>query len=426
MFIGHRFTRRRIFTLGVLFVIAGGSFVLGHTVGRAGVRATDARMAEVVQVVGRSAPPPRSVRELDFQLFWDVWSLIQQDYLRKPVADDQLLYGAMKGIVANLGDPYSSYFPPERAKLFREDLSGQLQGIGAEIGIKDRRLTVIAPLPGTPAERAGLKSGDVILAVDGEVTLEFTLEEAVSRIRGKQGTTVTLLVHSGDDEIPHEVPIVRDVITIETLVASDEVTPNGASVTRIALAHFTSDTMERFESAVRDVVVNGSDGVVLDLRNNPGGFLEAAIDVAGLWVDGRVVVRERWSDGTVREQAARGLARLAETPTVVLVNRGTASASEIVAGALQDYELATVVGEQTFGKGTVQNVTNLRDGSSLKLTIAEWLTPSGRSIDGDGINPDIVIEAGEGLGDDSVVTGDTVLEVGLEELDRRIAQSKES
>lgn len=386
-------TSRRFLVVWAFVAVAAGGFVSGYLVG--GRPSTSALLPNgdpVVRVVNRDAPVPPSAKELDFQIFWDVWGTVERDYLRQPVAPAKLLHGSLAGLVASLGDPYSAFFDPEHARLLQQDLAGELEGIGAEIGIKERQLTVIAALPETPAAHAGLSSGDVILSIDDAPTTEMTLEDAVARIRGPKGTAVTMLIRSPRERTPRELSITRAVIRIESVRARVERTPGGRSVAVVTISHFNPDAVARFETELRSILARGDAGVVIDLRNDPGGFLESAIDIAGAWVERRLVVRERTNDGRVTDHRANGLARLLPLPTVVLVNGGTASAAEILAGALQDYTIAAIVGEQTFGKGTVQHLTTLRDGSAVKLTIAEWLTPSGRSIEGNGITPDFVVE----------------------------------
>ncbi|MDO8425167.1 MAG: S41 family peptidase [bacterium] len=381
-------TRRHLQMLVGIAVLAA-SYWVGYFAGR--YADPSAGGGAPARVVNRDVGAPEAARDLDFGLYWEVWSLLERDFLRQPVDTRDRFYGSIAGMVDALEDPYSAFFDPERAELFREDLSGSLQGIGAEIGIRGDVLTVIAPLPGTPAARAGLRSGDSILAVDEEPTLDLSLEEAVARIRGERGTAVKLLVQSGKEATPREVSIVRDVIAIESVTVEQQRTSTGKAVAVVHISHFNGDTVERFDAAVRTLLARGDRAVVLDLRNNPGGFLEAAIAIAGEWIERDVIVQERTNDGRVQEHRSSGLARLQHLPTVVLVNEGSASASEIVAGALQDTGRARVIGAQTFGKGTVQHLANLRDGSALKLTIAEWLTPAGRSIEGNGITPDMAV-----------------------------------
>jgi len=413
-----RTSRRFIAVIAVIGVAAGG-FVSGYIVGQRSDAAptTAAATANGARVVNRTASAPATAKELDFQLFWDVWGLTERDYLRQPVAGAKMFYGSLAGLVASLGDPYSAFFDPEHAKALQQDLAGELEGIGAEIGIKERALTVIAALPDTPAARAGLAPADAILSIDGVPTNEMTLEDAVARIRGPKGTSVVMLIRSRGEKTPRELTITRAVIRIESVRARTARTPSGRSVAVVTIAHFNPDAVSRFETEIRNILSRGDAGVVIDLRNDPGGFLESAIDIAEAWVDQRLIVRERANDGRVTDHRANGLARLQSLPTVVLVNGGTASAAEIVAGALQDYAIAAIVGEQTFGKGTVQHLTTLRDGSAVKLTIAEWLTPSGRSIEGNGITPDVVVES---MKEQSETDRDPQLERALSLLDERM------
>jgi len=415
--------RRSIATIVVIGFTTGG-FVAGYAVGRVnrnGAAVTPAAVTEDVHVINRTATSPASAKELDFQLFWDTWGLVQRDYLRQPVHDDHLLYGALEGLVASLGDPYSAFFNPDRARLLQQDLVGELEGIGAEIGIKEKQLTVIAALLDTPAHVAGLVAGDIILAIGGTPTTDMTLEDAVARIRGPKGSSVTMTIRSPEAKESRDVSMVRAVIHVESVRARPMKTPRGRAATILSIAHFNPDATTRVDEAIRDILARGDAGLIVDLRNDPGGFLESAIDIAGAWLERRVAVRERSNDGRVVEHTTTGLARLQTMPTVVLVNRGTASAAEILAGALQDYHLATIVGEQTFGKGTVQHLTTLRDGSAVKLTIAEWLTPAGRSIEHGGITPDVVVELKK---EDRDANRDPQLDRALQLLDERIADSR--
>lgn len=414
-------SRSKRFFVFIAVIAFGGSFGVGYVTGQQSGRTSAAQRggSSVTEVVHRDAPAPARAEALDFGRYWEIWSLIERDFLRQPVDPSKLLYGSLAGMVESLGDPYSAFFDPSRAALFREDLSGSLEGIGAEIAIRDRQLLIVAPLPETPAARAGLRSGDAILAIDDVPTLDLTLEEAVSNIRGERGTAVQLLIRSKGTEVPRIVSIVRDVIAIESVRVASLQTQSGASVAHLIVTHFNGDTVQRFDEEARQFLARGDDAIVLDFRNNPGGFLESAIDLAGHWAERRVIVREQTNDGRVQEHRSTGLARLQGIPTVVLVNQGTASASEIVAGALQDYGLATIIGEQTFGKGTVQHLTSLPDGSAVKLTIAEWLTPSGRSIEGDGIAPDIAIKLTD---EDATAERDPQMDRALRVLNEKLSR----
>lgn len=327
--------------------------------------------------------------EVSFDQYWDVWDKLKKNYVDQPVSDVDLFYGSIAGMVSALNDPHSVYFPPAEAKEFSKDLSGEFEGIGAEIGIRDNQLTIIAPLPGSPAEKAGLKPGDKVLAIDGEDTAGIKLDIAVSKIRGQRNSEVTLTVTHNGYETAEDVVIKRDKINVPTI---DSKIIEDTDIAYIRISYFNQDTWFDFDKAVRELLKYSPKGIVLDLRSNPGGFLETSIDVASEWVKQGIIVSEKNGEDIVLEHKSRGAHRFAGLPTVVLVDEGTASGSEIVAGALQDYGVAKVVGMQTFGKGSVQDFEVLPDGSGLKLTIAKWFTPKDREIDGEGIAPDILLE----------------------------------
>lgn len=323
--------------------------------------------------------------QVDMTTFWQVWELAKENYLDQPVENDDLLNGAMEGMVWALGDPYSTYFTPELAEEFNNDLEGKFSGIGAEITERDDGITVVAPLPDTPAERVGLLSGDVIAAIDSASTAGFSVEEAVKLIRGEAGTTVTLTLVRDYGEA-FDVAIVRE--EIHTKSVTWEVGDDGIGV--ITISVFNEETVELFGQAADELTEANVEGIVVDLRNNPGGLLVAAIDVAAFWAGTQPVVIEQFKDG---QESYRGSSAplLADIPTVVLVNGGSASGSEILAGALQDHDLAVIMGETTFGKGSVQEYYDLPGGAAVKITIARWLTPGGRTIHEVGIAPDIAV-----------------------------------
>jgi carboxyl-terminal processing protease len=380
---------------GALLVAA--SFASGFFIGEARnpAAASGPDLSLPTLVTGLDSEPPFDLKEVDFSQFWEVWQLVKENHVdagKDDNLDAKLFYGAVNGMVGAMGDPYSVFMEPVGAQEFADELEGKFEGIGAEIGVKKNQLLVVAPLPETPAIRAGLKAGDYILAIDGEDTAGMSVNEAVRRIRGEKDTVVTLTIYRDGEDEQREVPITRGAINVESVRWHVQGVPSGKQVGVIEVSHFSEDTSGLFAEAVRAVLLEDVGGVVLDLRNNPGGYLDMAVRMASEWVGQETIVSESFRDGTKREHRGSGPARLADMPTIVLVNGGSASASEIVAGALQDTGAAQVVGTKSFGKGSVQDYTEFMDGSALKLTVALWLTPSGRSINQEGISPDIAIE----------------------------------
>jgi carboxyl-terminal processing protease len=326
-------------------------------------------------------------QSIDFNLYWEVWDSLKSNFVDKnKVKDQDLFYGSLKGMAAAAGDPYTVFMDPTDAKTFSDDLAGTFQGIGAEVGMRNDIITIIAPLDGTPAKKAGLLAGDKIYAVDGKATLGLTIDQAVKEIRGKEGTTVTLTIIRGKDKAK-DYKIVRSVIVVKSVTTT--MRSDGLFVIRVS--NFNEDTSGLFSQAVTAALAKKPKGLILDLRDNPGGYLDTAVAMASEWIKGGPVVAEQFGDNRRNEYPSNGLARLASIPTVVLVNGGSASASEIVAGALRDYKEATLVGEKTFGKGSVQTLNELSDGAELKVTVAKWLTPAGDFINEKGITPSIVV-----------------------------------
>jgi carboxyl-terminal processing protease len=325
----------------------------------------------------------------DFNLYWEVWDKLRSDYVDKnKVKDEEMFYGSLRGLAASMDDPYTVFMDPKEAKEFADDLSGTFEGIGAEVGMRKDIITIIAPLAGMPAEKAGVKAGDKIYAIDGVSTLGLSVDEAVKKIRGEKGTEVTLTLIREDEDKPLEIKIVRGLIVVKSV--KTELRNDGVMV--ITVSNFNDDTMGLFNQAVKTALTKNPKGIILDLRNNPGGYLDTAISMASAWVKEGPVVVEQFGEGKRQEYFAEGNPSLGGFKTVVLINGGSASASEIVAGALRDYKKATIVGEQSFGKGSVQSLRDLSDGSALKITVAKWLTPNGDFINEKGITPDLEIK----------------------------------
>ena len=357
---------------------------------------------------------PSDEARADLGLFWGVWDIVEGSYVDITNVDEQAqIYGAISGMVNALDDPYSVFMTPDESEEFLSSLDGELEGIGAELTVKEGRLIIVSPLKGSPAEAAGLLPGDHIYLVGEEPTGEMTLWEAIMLIRGEPGTDVTLTILREGVEEPIMLTITRqkiDVPSVELIYEEYE----GQNFAHLAIYQFGDDTYNEFEASVRDILLNGPDGLVLDLRMNGGGYLDVSIEMLSEFFDDKrtgVIVKRLNRDDELMETSGNG--QLADIPMVVLIDGGSASASEIVAGALQDYDRAVVMGEQSFGKGSVQELKDLMDGSSLRLTIAKWFTPLEQSIDHTGITPDIVVDIDPATADPEV---DVQLDAALDTL----------
>lgn len=358
---------------------------------------------------------PLSNPDVDFKLFWDTWNLLSRDFLERETLDkDKLFYGAISGMVSAAGDPYTFFLPPEVQKASKEELGGSFEGVGIQLGFdKEKKLVVIAPLSGMPAEKAGVKAGDWIVKIDTKDTLGMTLPEAVKLIRGEKGTKVELVIAREEEEDTRTFSLTRDTILVKSVELQYKKTKSGKQVAVIKLSRFSDRTRPEWNEAVGDILLKGPAGLVLDVRNNPGGYLDGAVFVVSEFLDGGDVVLQK--DGKEREQAFKvnRKGQLLNIPLIVLINKGSASASEIVAGALQDRGRAKLVGEKSFGKGTIQEAEELDQGAGVHITVAKWLTPNGRWVnETEGLEPDVIIEM-----DKEDETKDLQLEKALEMLE---------
>jgi len=416
----------RRFHVLLLIIIAG---LLGYWVGVNKITYDWKNFHPHLTVVNKEPPPSEST--VDFSLFWTVLDKIQTMYYDKTVIDPQkLLNGAITGMVGSLGDPYTVYLPPVQNTGFKQSLAGQFFGIGAELGMRDKQIVVISPLDGMPAQKAGLKAGDAIVKVDGASTDGWTLQQAVDKIRGPKGTTVTLTVQRKDESSTKNVVITRDTITVKSVAGwvkkvkdidgIKQDTFKGIqdeSVAYIRLSQFGDNSNQEWLALVNSLYPQiksmNAKGVILDLRNNPGGYLTDATFIASEFLDSGTVVIEDKGDGnqTPFPTVRKGL--LTNTKVVVLINKGSASASEIVSGALRDHQRATLVGETSFGKGTIQEADDLGNGAGIHITIAKWLTPNGTWVHGKGLTPDVAVSL-----DPKDQSHDTQLEKAVEELVR--------
>ncbi len=395
----------------LLVAVSLGSYYLGF---RTGVEKP--RKVIVENITGTDAPKEFNA---DLGIFWETWDQLRETYIDKGKLDDQqkLVYGAVKGMVESLGDPNTSFFTPEESKQFNQDLSGSFGGIGAEIGSKEGQIIVIAPLKNSPAGKAGLRANDKILKVDGKSTDGLTVGEAVRLIRGEVETKVTLTILRDEWQSPRDVEIARETIQVPTV----EWSMKEGNIIYLELSSFSANTPFAFFEAIASGLRQGGDGLILDLRNNPGGFLEVAVNLTGWFVNrGEVVVSEEFTGGDEKVFRAYGNEALKNFPIVVIMNEGSASASEILAGALRVQRGVKIVGAKSFGKGTVQQLIDLSDGSTLKVTISHWLLPDGHLIEGNGLEPDFKVA----VTDEDLVTGrdpqlDKAIEVLKEEMRNR-------
>lgn len=374
-----------------VIVVAGaaslvGSFYAGYSYGL--------DQPKIVRLEGLQnvEPPSGTAENVDFNIFWQAWEIIKNKTLTgKDAKDIDLVYGSIRGLVNSLNDPHSVFFPPEDSKKFEDDIKGEFGGVGMEIGKKNGNLVVIAPLKNTPAEKAGLKPQDKILKVDDTFTNDLDVDQAVKIIRGPAGSEVKLLILRDSWEEPKEFKVTRATISIPTLDLEMK-----GDIAVVRLYNFNSQAPEKFYDAMVRAAQNKATGIVLDLRNNPGGFLEVAVHLAGWFLEpNKLVVGEQYRSGERDEFKSNGNGALKNIPVVVLVNEGSASASEILAGALRDQRKIKLVGEKTFGKGTVQTLEKLTDGSTLKITVANWVLPSGLIIEKNGLEPDVKVKLTE-------------------------------
>ncbi len=346
-------------------------------------------------------------KNIDFSIFWDAWDVLEKKYTLEPLDYKKMVYGAISGMVNSLGDPYTVFLNPTENDLFNQDMKGSFGGIGAEIGFRNGFLTIIAPLKGSPAEKTGIVAGDKIIKVDDKDISGLSIDEAVMLIRGEKGTKVKLTIFHKDEDKSKDIEVVRDIIVMNTV--DWKMMDN--KVAYISINQFKEDTGREFDAIIDKVLIEEPKGIVLDLRNNPGGFFNVAIDIASRFIDeGKTVVIQ--DTGKSQEKyPALGGKRFDNIPVTVLINEGSASASEILAGALKDDNGVKLVGKKTFGKGLVQEMEKLKDGSAIKVTIARWMTPSGLDINHDGIKPDTEVDISE---DDISKNKDPQLDKALE------------
>ena len=406
-----------IFSLAVL--LFGSGYKLGE------FKALDGSKRGVSHAVTNAAVPDSfKSKNIDFSLFWETWDKVEQKFIDKKKIDPQkMYYGALKGLVASLDDPYTFFLTPEENKESKADLAGKFEGIGAQLGLKDGKIVIIAPLKNSPAEKVGVQAGDYIVKIDGQSTKGLTLTQAVTKIRGKKGTPVKLTLSRNNKEL--DVTITRDQIIVNSVELSFE-GKNGckSNCDRVAILkvnQFGENTNDEWDKAVEQVKQAWDQkkikGLVIDLRDNPGGFLESSVYLASESLPtGKLVVKQESSTSENREYDVTRDGKLLDIPVVVILNKGSASASEIFAGALRDYKRAQLVGEKSFGKGSVQEALDLKNGAGLHVTIAKWILPNGDWINGKGIEPEIKVENKVKEGNTLTRADDLQLETAVEKL----------
>lgn len=375
---------QRATLLSVAAALVVAAFIFGFRAGHASLAASQYAAPSVVNK-GLGAAD-----SVDFEPFWKAWSIIDEKFVGTSTTDQDKVWGAIAGLADSLGDPYTTFFPPVESKEFAAEISGNFEGVGMELGVREGKLTVVSPIKGAPADKAGIKAGDVILKINDTPSIDFSTDEAVKLIRGKAGTKVTLTLERAGAAAPLVVSVTRDKIDLPTIK-----TERKGDVFVISLYSFNANAAQLFRGALREFIDARTNKLVIDLRGNPGGFLDAAIDMASWFLPkDAVVVREEFGkEGGEKVHNSKGFNIFKDNlRLVILVDGGSASASEILAGALKENDKATLVGAKTFGKGSVQELISLTSDTSLKVTIAKWLTPDGHSISNNGIMPDYVIE----------------------------------
>ncbi len=405
--------KKKIIILSIVLAVAvaaasTGSFYAGFKMGE--------KTPQTLTIKGVTNLGPDEGVAIDFSIFWEAWQKLRDRHIKGAEMKNQdMLYGAISGLADSFGDPNTTFFKPEDSKKFEEDVGGSFGGIGAEIGLKKEQLIIVAPMEDSPAEKAGLRAGDKILAINGESTAGIDVDEGVKKIRGEIGTNVTLTISREGEEKTRDITITRQLIEIPTL----KLEIKDGNIAYLRLNSFNENAPFLFYKAALNMLYRDVNGIVLDLRNNPGGFLEVSINLAGWFLErGEVVVTEKFRNGDDQVFLANGASALKDLPLVILINKGSASASEILAGSLRDQRGVKLIGEKSFGKGTVQELFNLKDRSTIKITIANWLLPSGQTIEENGLTPDVEVLLTE---KDIEAKKDPQLEKALEILKAQIA-----
>lgn len=382
----NRKNTSRVLIVFVALFFSAAFFVFGFSVGKK-------QIAKDVPFDLAVIENKQGGENVDFELFWESWDLVKEKYVdHDELKAEDMIHGAIKGMFAATGDPYTTFLDPEQFEELNEELSGSFEGIGAEVGIKDGIVTIITPLEDSPAQKAGLRAGDKVVEIEGETTADMTIDEAVKKMRGPKGTELHLTIFRISDETTdtQDITVIRDTIHIKSVRV--EFLEN--DIAHVKLAQFGEDTIREFNSVIAEIKRQRSKGVIIDMRNNPGGILHTAVVLASKFLpNNAVVVIEEDAQDKQSRLYTTGAHPFVDIPVVVMINEGSASASEILAGALKDNrEDVVIVGAQSFGKGSVQELIPTSAATAAKITVAKWLTPNGEQINDKGITPDHEVE----------------------------------
>jgi len=389
----------------VTIIIIGLVYIAGYTIGHKNLSLESGYKPKLVNL--QDGKP----KDVDFSLFWDSWNIIKNYFFNTNPDIKKMVYGAINGMINSLNDPYTMFMTPEEGKNFEEDLSGSFDGIGVEVSPREGYLIVISPLDDMPAKNAGIRSKDVIAKIDGEDVGQMTYAQAINKIRGVKGSEVVLtVIHDGESD-PVDIKIIRDTVTVKSVKWEIK----DGNIMYVRISQFGEDTFDLINQVADEVSQKGINKIIIDVRDNPGGYLQKCIDITSLFINEGVVVQEKDRDGKITQSKTTRIPRFNDDKLVVLINGGSASASEIFAGAIKDHKRGVLIGEKSFGKGSVQTMQTLKDGSEIKVTIAKWLTPNGDAIDKLGIKPDIEIKTDES----EISSGnDTQLKKAIEEVNK--------
>lgn len=402
----------------ITLIVALITFIIGWQLGNNDFKVKVSDFRPEISFSNNQVPADQNV---DFKLFWQVWNMVSKEYVDKDAVNSQkMFYGAISGMVAALGDPYTVFLPPTEQKSTQEEIGGSFEGVGIQLGYdKDKRLAVIAPVKDTPADKAGVMAGDLIIKIADKDATGLSLPEAVNLIRGPKGSSIVLEIYHEGATQTKTIELKRDTIVVKSVEFEEKTTPKNKKVAVIKLSRFGERTFTEWSQAVSTTLASGADAVILDMRNNPGGLLDGAVFIGSEFIKSGDIVLQENARGERTGYKVNREGKLLNLPLIVMVNKGSASASEIVAGAIQDLKRGKLLGDTSFGKGTIQESQELPEKTGIHITTAKWLTPLGRWIHQKGLEPDIKVVLTEEQIKQQIddETKDFQMEKALEEVD---------